>query len=56
MGALIVFVLSMTDSLVSQVLTMIHNGAVSPFFIAVVALAFAVVLRLGKVERFLFRS
>ena len=31
-------------------------GAVSAFFIAVVALAFAVVLRLGKVERFLFRT
>jgi hypothetical protein len=29
---------------------------VSAFFIAVVALAFAVVLRLGKVERFLFRT
>jgi ABC-type spermidine/putrescine transport system permease subunit II len=31
-------------------------GAVSALFIVVVALAFAVVLRLGKVERFLFRS
>lgn len=74
-GALVVFVLSMTDFVVSQVLTTIDNqtlpvfvysglrgaispalGAVSAFFIAVVALAFAVVLRLGKVERFLFRS
>jgi putative spermidine/putrescine transport system permease protein len=74
-GALVVFVLSMTDFVVSQVLTTIDNqtlpvfvysglrgaispalGAVSAFFIAVVALAFAIVLRLGKVERFLFRS
>jgi putative spermidine/putrescine transport system permease protein len=74
-GALVVFVLSMTDFVVSQVLTTIDNqtlpvfvysglrgaispalGAVSAFFIAVVALAFAVVLRLGKVERFLFRT
>lgn len=74
-GALVVFVLSITDFVVSQVLTTIDNqtlpvfvysglrgaispalGAVSAFFIAVVALAFAVVLRLGKVERFLFRS
>jgi predicted dehydrogenase len=30
-------------------------GAVSAFFIAVVAIAFALVLRLGKLERFLFR-
>ena len=74
-GALVVFVLSITDFVVSQVLTTIDNytlpvfvysglrgaispalGAVSTFFIAVVALAFAVVLRLGKVERFLFRT
>ncbi|GFG48613.1 hypothetical protein CQY20_10180 [Mycolicibacterium agri] len=74
-GALVVFVLSITDFVVSQVLTTIDNqtlpvfvysglrgaispalGAVSAFFIAVVALAFAVVLRLGKVERFLFRA
>lgn len=74
-GALVVFVLSITDFVVSQVLTTIDNqtlpvfvysglrgaispalGAVSAFFIAVVALAFAVVLRLGKVERFLFRT
>lgn len=74
-GALVVFVLSITDFVVSQVLTNIDNqtlpvyvysglrgaispalGAVSAFFIAVVALAFAVVLRLGKVERFLFRT
>lgn len=74
-GALVVFVLSITDFVVSQVLTSIDNqtlpvfvysglrgaispalGAVSAFFIAVVALAFAVVLRLGKVERFLFRT
>jgi putative spermidine/putrescine transport system permease protein len=74
-GALVVFVLSITDFVVSQVLTSIDNqtlpvfvysglrgaispalGAVSAFFIAVVALAFAVVLRLGKVERFLFRA
>lgn len=73
-GALVVFVLSITDFVVSQVLTDIDNqtlpvfvysglrgaispalGAVSAFFIAVVAMAFAVVLRLGKVERFLFR-
>jgi putative spermidine/putrescine transport system permease protein len=74
-GALVVFVLSITDFVVSQVLVTIDNqtlpvfvysglrgaispalGAVSAFFIAVVALAFAVVLRLGKVERFLFRT
>ena len=74
-GALVVFVLSITDFVVSQVLTTIDNqtlpvfvysglrgaispalGAVSTFFIVVVALAFAVVLRLGKVERFLFRT
>jgi len=74
-GALVVFVLSITDFVVSQVLTNIDNqtlpvyvysglrgaispalGAVSAFFIAVVALAFAAVLRLGKVERFLFRT
>jgi putative spermidine/putrescine transport system permease protein len=74
-GALVVFVLSITDFVVSQVLVNIDNqtlpvfvysglrgaispslGAVSAFFIAVVALAFAVVLRLGKVERFLFRT
>jgi putative spermidine/putrescine transport system permease protein len=74
-GGLVVFVLSITDFVVSQVLTTIDNqtlpvfvysglrgaispalGAVSTFFIAVVALAFAVVLRLGKVERFLFRT
>ncbi|MCV7424516.1 ABC transporter permease [Mycobacterium yunnanensis] len=74
-GALVVFVLSITDFVVSQVLTTIDNqtlpvfvysglrgaispalGAVSAFFIAVVALAFAVVLRLGRVERFLFRT
>lgn len=74
-GALVVFVLSITDFVVSQVLVTIDDqtlpvfvysglrgaispalGAVSAFFIAVVALAFAIVLRLGKVERFLFRS
>jgi putative spermidine/putrescine transport system permease protein len=74
-GALVVFVLSITDFVVSQVLTTVDNqtlpvyiysglrgaispalGAVSALFIVVVALAFAVVLRLGKVERFLFRS
>lgn len=74
-GALVVFVLSMTDFVVSQVLTTIDNqtlpvfvysglrgaispalGAVSAFFIAVVAIVFAVVLRLGKVEKFLFRK
>jgi putative spermidine/putrescine transport system permease protein len=74
-GALVVFVLSITDFVVSQVLTTVDNqtlpvyvysglrgaispalGAVSALFIFVVALAFAVVLRLGKVERFLFRS
>jgi putative spermidine/putrescine transport system permease protein len=74
-GALIVFVLSITDFVVSQVLTTVDNqtlpvfiyaglrtaispalGAASALFIAVAALAFAVVLRLGKVERFLFRA
>lgn len=74
-GALVVFVLSITDFVVSQVLVTIDDqtlpvfvysglrgaispalGAVSAFFIAVVALAFAVVLRVGKVERFLFRT
>ena len=74
-GALVVFVLSITDFVVSQVLTSIDDqtlpvfvyaglrgaispalGAVSAFFIAVVAVAFAVVLRLGRVERFLFRT
>lgn len=72
-GALVVFVLSITDFVVSQVLTTVDNqtlpvyvysgmrgaispalGAVSALFIAVVAVAFATVLRLGKVERFLF--
>lgn len=74
-GALVVFVLSITDFVVSQVLVSIDNqtlpvfvysglrgaispalGAVSALFITVVALAFAVVLRMGKVERFLFRT
>jgi putative spermidine/putrescine transport system permease protein len=74
-GALVVFVLSITDFVVSQVLTTVDDqtlpvyiysglrgaispalGAVSALFILVVALAFAVVLRLGKVERFLFRA
>lgn len=74
-GALVVFVLSITDFVVSQVLTNIDNhtlpvfvysglrgaispalGAVSTFFIVAVAVAFAVVLRLGRVERFLFRT
>jgi putative spermidine/putrescine transport system permease protein len=74
-GALIVFVLSITDFVVSQVLTTVDNqtlpvfiyaglrtaispalGAASALFIAVAAVAFAVVLRLGKVERFLFRA
>lgn len=74
-GALVVFVLSITDFVLSQVLTTVDDqtlpvyiysglrgaispalGAVSAFFIAVVAVAFAVVLRLGKVERFLFRA
>ena len=74
-GALVVFVLSITDFVVSQVLTTVDDqtlpvyiysglrgaispalGAVSALFIVVVALAFAAVLRLGKVERFLFRT
>lgn len=74
-GALVVFVLSITDFVVSQVLTTVDDqtlpvylysglrgaispslGAVSALFIVVVAVAFAVVLRLGKVERFLFRA
>lgn len=73
-GALVVFVLSMTDVVVNQVLTTIDNqtlpvfvysarlGAISPALVAVsaffiaVALALAIVLRLNKVERFLFRS
>jgi putative spermidine/putrescine transport system permease protein len=74
-GALVVFVLSITDFVVSQVLTTVDDqtlpvylysglrgaispslGAVSALFIVVVAVAFAIVLRLGKVERFLFRA
>ena len=74
-GALVVFVLSITDFVLSQVLTTVDDqtlpvyiysglrgaispalGAVSALFIVVVALAFAAVLRLGKVERFLFRT
>jgi putative spermidine/putrescine transport system permease protein len=74
-GGLVVFVLSITDFVVSQVLTTVDDqtlpvylysglrgaispslGAVSALFIVVVAVAFAVVLRLGKVERFLFRA
>jgi putative spermidine/putrescine transport system permease protein len=73
-GALIVFVLSITDFVVSQVLTTVDNqtlpvfiyaglrtaispalGAASALFIAVAAVAFAIVLRLGKIERFLFQ-
>lgn len=74
-GALIVFVLSFTDFVISQVLLTVDNqtlpvymysglrgaispalGAVSALFIAVVGIAFVVVLRLGRVERFLFRT
>jgi putative spermidine/putrescine transport system permease protein len=74
-GALVVFVLSITDFVVSQVLTTVDDqtlpvyiysglrGAISPdlgaasaLFIVVVAIAFAIVLRVGKVERFLFRT
>ena len=74
-GALIVFVLSITDFVVSQVLTTVDNqtlpvfiysglrgaispslGAVSALFILVAAAVFVIVLRLGKVERFLFRA
>jgi putative spermidine/putrescine transport system permease protein len=69
-----VFVLSITDFVVSQVLTTVDNqtlpvfiyaglrtaispalGAASALFIAVAAVAFAIVLRLGKIERFLFQ-
>jgi putative spermidine/putrescine transport system permease protein len=74
-GALIVFVLSITDFVVSQVLTTVDNqtlpvfiysglrGAISPslgaasaLFILIATSVFAIVLRLGKVERFLFRT
>ncbi len=71
-GSLIVFVLSITDFVVSQVLTSVDNktlpvyiygglrGAISPslgaasvLFIAIAALIFIIVLRIGRVERFL---
>ncbi len=71
-GSLIVFVLSITDFVVSQVLTNVDSqtlpvyiygglrGAISPslgaaavLFIAIAALIFVMVLRIGKVERFL---
>jgi putative spermidine/putrescine transport system permease protein len=74
-GALIVFVLSITDFVICQVLTTVDNptlpvfiygglrdaispalGAASALFIGVAAVVFAIVLRLGKVERFLFRA
>lgn len=74
-GALIVFVMSITDFVVSQVLTTVDDqtlpvlifaglrgsvspalGAASALFILVAAVAFAIVLRLGRVERFLFRA
>ncbi|MCW2516296.1 MAG: hypothetical protein JWR11_5338 [Mycobacterium sp.] len=71
-GALVVFVLSQVLTTVDNqtvplyIYSGIYSGlrgaispalgAVSAFFIAVVAIAFAVVLRLGKLERFLFRA
>ena len=72
-GALLVFVLSITDFLVSLVLTDVDSqtlpvviysglrsnvspllGAATVLFIAVAALVCAVVLRIGKLERFTF--
>jgi putative spermidine/putrescine transport system permease protein len=73
-GTLLVFVLSLTDFVVSQVLTNVGDqtlavyvysslratispalGASSAVFIAIAAAAFALVLRFGQMERFLFR-
>jgi putative spermidine/putrescine transport system permease protein len=72
-GALLVFVLSITDFLVSLVLTNVDTqtlpvviysglrsnvspllGAATVLFIAVAAIACAIVLRIGKLERFTF--
>jgi putative spermidine/putrescine transport system permease protein len=73
-GTLLVFVLSLTDFVVSQVLTNVGDqtlavfvysslratispalGASSAVFIIIAAAAFALVLRFGRMERFLFR-
>ncbi len=73
-GTLLVFVLSLTDFVVSQVLTTLNDqtlavymysslrasispalGASSALFIVIAAIAFVIVLRFGRMERFLFR-
>lgn len=73
-GTLLVFVLSLTDFVVSQVLTNVGDqtlavfvysslratispalGASSAVFIVIAAAAFFLVLRFGRMERFLFR-
>jgi putative spermidine/putrescine transport system permease protein len=72
-GTLLVFVLSLTDFVVSQVLTNVGDqtlavfvysslratispalGASSAVFIVIAAVAFFLVLRFGRMERFLF--